>query len=677
MRLLSLLLLIPSLAAAEPWALGRAPNTADNRAILESLGAGIEGGRDGAILFDLPASQLPLAQALVPIDLITTDTQLLRPAIGERDEAYHDPETMAAALSELADLHPDISRLLDLGDSLQGRDLTGLLITDNPTIRELDEPAMRILGTHHGDEWSSIEVPLALAEEVLARKDEPLVRSLIDTHELWFLPIVNPDGVMAFTRRNAANVDLNRNYDYEWTQGSYHGDVPFSEPETAAVRAFSLRRSFHHSVTMHSGAQSIGWVWNWVVEQTPEDAWLRGVCARYQDQTTQEEFGIQQGAEWYITHGDTNDWAYGVRGSHDYTLELTDTKAPPAEEIPTFVQEHLAPSLDFLLGGAESGLRGRVVDEGGEAVEARFISPEAAWPGFSDPETGAFARPLPTGSYAMSFVAEGYETVSVQVDVDGVTWLDVVMPRSTDLAVHSASALTATVGLPSTARLCGGGFGEVLVAASIARPGLRGPFALDTQVDGDCLHIELDSSQIEAPEIAEGEWTLHLRDVDGAARAMLPLGILFQAAEPGFELDSVQPEGDELLLSGDLPVGAELRLVGPDGRRWLVESPQNGVATVPADLPDGPYAVRVFGNGHHRSWPDAFVVEDGELRDGPSPPVPSPWPDLPEKGPEFDEPDPTPEPEEGDGCACSASPRRPSPLVGVLLLGYVARRRRA
>ena len=676
MRILGLLLLVPSLALAEPWALGRTPNTPEAREALEALGAGVEGGGDGSLLFDLPASQLPVAQALLPIDLITADTQLLRPEPGERGPGYHSPESAAELLVQLAALHPDIARVVDLGDSILGRDLTGLLVTDQPFVRELDEPAMRILGTHHGDEWSSLEVPLALAEEILDRKDDPAVRSLIDTHELWFLPVVNPDGVAAFTRRNANNVDLNRNYDYQWTPGAAHGPRPFSEPESAAVRALSLRRSFHHSITMHSGSESIGWVWNYVTEPTPEDGWLAAVCARYQDETTLPDFEIQQGADWYLTFGDTNDWSYGVRGGHDYTLELTDDKAPPAEEIPVFVGQHLLPSLDFLLAGAESGLRGRVVDERGAAVEARFISPEAAWPGFSDPETGAFARPLPAGGYSVSFLAEGYQTVTADVVVDGVSTLDVVMPRQTDLEVHSALDLGATVGLPATARVCGGGFDGAVTAASISRPGLRGPFALEAEADGDCVLIQLDSARVEQPELAEGEWTLHLRDAEGQARAMLPLGVLFAAAEPGFELPVVQPEGDELLLVGELPEGAELRLVGPDGARWLTELRGPGRLGVPQALPDGAYALRVFGNGRHAVLPGAFTVEDGVLRDGPTPPTPSEWPDLPPKATPEPEPSPTPEPTEPGGCACRAAPGSPPPLVGILLLGYAARRRR-
>lgn len=67
----------------------------------------------------------------------------------------------------------------------------------------------------------------------------PIVRSLVevaypDDVAVWLVPALNPDGVVAGTRANAADVDLNRNFPWNWWP-SDGGPGPLSEPETAAI----------------------------------------------------------------------------------------------------------------------------------------------------------------------------------------------------------------------------------------------------------------------------------------------------------------------------------------------------------------------------------------------------------------------------------------------------------
>src|SRR6185503_2455375 len=100
----------------------------------------------------------------------------------------------------------------------------------------------------------------------------PEVKYLIDNLEMYFVPVVNPDGYIynettnpnggGMWRKNRRDnldgeygVDLNRNYGYNWgydnngsdpntASDTYRGDTSFSEPETQNLKNFCNARQF-------------------------------------------------------------------------------------------------------------------------------------------------------------------------------------------------------------------------------------------------------------------------------------------------------------------------------------------------------------------------------------------------------------------------------------------------
>ena len=90
---------------------------------------------------------------------------------------------------------------------------------------------------------------------------------------IYFIPISNPDGVMIsltkdkLYKANARGVDLNVNFDARWSTGSqnvrekasanYIGEKPFSEPETRALRDFTLKIKPNYTISYHSKGQEI------------------------------------------------------------------------------------------------------------------------------------------------------------------------------------------------------------------------------------------------------------------------------------------------------------------------------------------------------------------------------------------------------------------------------------
>ncbi len=344
-----------------------------------------------------------------PTTLAALESRGLQVTVTRRDHRlsqaektdYHSPESMITALQGLAEEWPDRAKVVDLGTSYDGQPIVGLQIGESPL-------RVRLLGAHHGDELSSAEIVLAVAEEVLSR-------NLLDDLELWVVPHVNPDGVSAGSRYNGRGVDLNRNYDYQWSAQEYRsGDEPFSESETRAIRTLSLYRSFGKGLSLHSGSELICYVWNWTETSTPDEQLLRSTGDTYAESCGLDSFYSINGAAWYITHGDTTDWAYGRQGTLDFTLEVSRSKTPPAEDLDYYIEAHLGAILDFATD--TPSITGNVVSAlDGSPVQAA-ITPEDSWTSYCGPD-GSFTRWLEAGPTRMVVSAPGYTTASFLLEL--------------------------------------------------------------------------------------------------------------------------------------------------------------------------------------------------------------------------------------------------------------------
>ena len=172
--------------------------------------------------------------------------------------------------------------LENIGKSVEDRDIIALKLGRG-------EKEIFINGAHHAREYitsililNQIEY-IAKAYESGTKIGEYDVKSLLDEVSIWFVPLVNPDGVelcregivsvkdkqalsgfydikRIFTdwKSNISGVDLNRNYNARWetiprtvnkpSSRFYPGPNAFSEPETIALRDFCLRHSFDASI---------------------------------------------------------------------------------------------------------------------------------------------------------------------------------------------------------------------------------------------------------------------------------------------------------------------------------------------------------------------------------------------------------------------------------------------
>lgn len=173
-----------------------------------------------------------------------------------------------------------ISAKQTIGTSIEGRPIVAVKISDHPDVAE-PEPRALFDALHHAREPASMQSLLWFMHHLLSNYgSDARVTALVNERELWFVPVVNPDGYVfnevtqpgggGLWRKNrrvsaggAIGVDLNRNYPYAWgvdDLGSspdpasevFRGASPLSEPETAALDAFVGAQQFDVVWSVHA-----------------------------------------------------------------------------------------------------------------------------------------------------------------------------------------------------------------------------------------------------------------------------------------------------------------------------------------------------------------------------------------------------------------------------------------
>ena len=106
-------------------------------------------------------------------------------------------------LEELLARHPELVTLVEEGLSAEGRKIPLLRLGQGPT-------GVLLWSQMHGDEPTATSALLDLLNWLGVHRGEPAVRSLLANLTLWVIPMLNPDGTQRTQRRNAQEVDINR-----------------------------------------------------------------------------------------------------------------------------------------------------------------------------------------------------------------------------------------------------------------------------------------------------------------------------------------------------------------------------------------------------------------------------------------------------------------------------------
>jgi hypothetical protein len=328
--------------------------------------------------------------------------------------AYRTYAQVCSTMAALAGNYPLICRLETLGFSVQNRAILMMRVTDNPQAEEA-EPEFRILGPHHGDEKIATEITLSFLQYVLASYDTSLsIHNIVDSTELWVIPILNVDGHVANNRTNANGIDLNRDYGYRWS-GMGNSPSPFSQPETRLMRQHDIDNNISIEFAYHSAASYVNYLWDNHPADPPDSSFIVALATAYADSTygsATTQLDPINGYNWYEVDGSCQDASFGLFGNVAYTIE-TEQYSQQARIDSICVANRRA--LLGLIRASHLGVTGAVRDSlTGAPLFARIsVDSPRRWDCYTDAALGDFHKPLPAGAYTLTAHAQGYLTKTI------------------------------------------------------------------------------------------------------------------------------------------------------------------------------------------------------------------------------------------------------------------------
>ncbi len=306
-----------------------------------------------------------------------------------------------AHMNAIAAMYPELALVVDYGDSWRkinnqpnGHDLLAICITkqranDCQRNPNTDKPRFLLIAAIHARELSTSEMAWRWIDKLVGSYgQDPDVTWLLDHHEMWVIPVANPDGrhlveqggSAPYLQRKNMNdsagtclppgdpyyvysqpgVDLNRNASFKWgVAGSsnapcaqtYRGTGAASEPEQLALETLMAQlfpdtrgpldgdaapiTTTGAMLTLHSFSDLILLPWGWTNcygnpcpsgQRAPNDAGLRAFAFRM---SYYNGYAVGQASELlYPASGTTDDWAYGVLGVPSFTFEIGPSSGP-------------------------------------------------------------------------------------------------------------------------------------------------------------------------------------------------------------------------------------------------------------------------------------------------------------------------------------------------------------
>lgn len=376
---------------------------------------------------------------------------------------YHTPEEIEHLMRTLSQHHPDLVSMQRIGTSVRRAPIWALSIsgtsdetarrrqrmTRSQSVRDaIQKPAVAIFGSLHGDDRVGAELCLWTAE-YLCRAYETVsaLRQLLDSLQVFLIPVPNPDAFRLGQRYTDRGIDLDRAFH---DRMDATGNPLVTEPEVEALSEWYMYHNILASAMFRGGGgapSSHGLVVRYPYnsappllefprpERTKDDRGLRYLARNYaahhpvmrqrDPNGFATEPGTVNGAEWYARYGTLQDWVYDHTGALHLDLIISPFLKPLPQHLPSYWGENHDAIIYMLIELSRWGLRGQVVSARTEhgipgAVvtvidltdRGRHLKPVAVGYDEGEPEAnlGQFAKFLISGHYAVIASAPGYHT---------------------------------------------------------------------------------------------------------------------------------------------------------------------------------------------------------------------------------------------------------------------------
>ena len=290
-------------------------------------------------------------------------------------------DEVMAHLDNMHTLYPNlISARQPASDitTVEGRSIYYVKISDNPDINE-DENEVLYTALHHAREPGGLMHVIYYMYYLLENySTDPTIKNLVDNTEMYFIPVVNPDGYQYnYTtdpngggqwRKNRFDngdgtygVDLNRNYGYQWgydnsgsspysSEETYRGTAPFSENESQVIKEFCEANEFKIALNYHTYSNLLLFAWGYDNLLTPDND-LMLEYGRLMTMENNYTYG-PCATTIYPSNGGSDDWMYGEQDTKGKILAFTpevgsssDGFWPAQSRIIPLCQENMLQSL--------------------------------------------------------------------------------------------------------------------------------------------------------------------------------------------------------------------------------------------------------------------------------------------------------------------------------------------
>ena len=260
--------------------------------------------------------QFAIAESYSQIGWLLGDSEIYGPPYKE----------IVTDLKRLESEFPQWVEVKNYGKSVLGNDLKAILLSKRGmenSVKE-DRPAILITGATHGNEYLNIadRLPRWFAEN--ASKNKVLQRFFNKGGQIYIVPIVNPDGYEARQRRNAENVDLNRDFEHFPTKAKN-----FTQKETKSLAYFidktlsTTNSRLLISMDYHCCVGS--WLYPWAYSASPLDRFdldaHQELLEKVKDHFPGYYYGTYKEVLDYFAWGTSTDYFYSKYGTLSFIFE--------------------------------------------------------------------------------------------------------------------------------------------------------------------------------------------------------------------------------------------------------------------------------------------------------------------------------------------------------------------